>query len=545
MKMDEIENLQFVVDDEILLRAALTPNENDCPSFDFDFDDLSLSTTVTSCTATTTTTNSDNPSAESNPGFPDKMADQSRFPVFSNQDLSELKSVAINKNTSRSTKHWLSVFNSWRESRHLEIDIFNMAPADLDEVLAQFYAEVKRKDGDDYEPESLKIMQSAIERHLKENNYPLSIVRGREFHNSQQILNAKAISLRQQGKGKRPNKSQPLNEDEESALWMKGELGDTNGRVLTNTNFKNLTEQLGLRGRQEHHDAYVEDFVLRNHEDGSESVEFEENPTKTRSGGLSIKRRTTKQIMWSTDGGEKDPVTLFKVWLSKRPHGMKDNGPLYLGIINRPKTSDVWYCKIRMGENTIGKIIKTIAACLKSDKKLTNHSMRKTLVSKLKKAGHPRHIIKEITGHARESSLDDYDEVDEFQRREISHAISGYQAPKSSNNTEPQRMPLQPVQNISQMAPNVSTLQNYPTMSSFPQYGGQFYPNSNAGFTPFPPQQSFNSMFWNQRMAPLSSPSTGQSYSSCTFNFFDNKQKEPMKKRRRAFILDSDDEDQT
>ena len=138
------------------------------------------------------------------------------------------------------------------------------------------------------------IMQSAIERHLKENDYPVSIVRGREFHNSQQILNAKAIALRQQGKGKRPNKSHPLNPDEESTLWSKGELGDTNARVLTNTNFKNLTEQLGLRGRQEHYDAYVEDFRIRNHEDGSVSIEFEENPTKTRNGGLSIKRRTSK-----------------------------------------------------------------------------------------------------------------------------------------------------------------------------------------------------------------------------------------------------------
>lgn len=238
-------------------------------------------TSLTTSTAITTTTSNNNPSVESIPDFPDKTADQSRFPVFSSEDISELKTVAINKNTSHSTKQWLAVFNSWRESRHLEINIVNMAPADLDKVLGQFYAEVKRKDGDDYEPESLKIMQSAIERHLKENDYPVSIVRGREFHNSQEILNAKAISLREQGKGKRPNKSQPLNHDEESTLWTNGQLGDTNGRVLTNTNFKNLTEQLGLRGRQEHHDAYVEDFVVRNHEDGSVSVEFEENPTKT------------------------------------------------------------------------------------------------------------------------------------------------------------------------------------------------------------------------------------------------------------------------
>ena len=174
---------------------------------------------------------------------------------------------------------------------------------------------MKKKDGDDYEPESLKIMQSAIERHLKDKNNPLSIVRSREFHNSQEVLNAKALSLRQQGKGKRPNKAQPLTPDEESALWEKGQLGDFNGKVLTNVNFKNLTEQLGLRGRQEHYDAYVEDLVIRQQEDGTEVVEFREGPTKTRSGGLSIRRRTTPQVMYSTDGGKNDPVRLFKLHL--------------------------------------------------------------------------------------------------------------------------------------------------------------------------------------------------------------------------------------
>ena len=73
-------------------------------------------------------------------------------------------------------------------------------------------------------------------------------------------------------------------------------------------NFKNLTEQLGFRGRQEHYNAYVEDFVIRQQEDGSEVVEFREGPTKTRSGGLTISRRTTPQAMYSTDGGKTDPV---------------------------------------------------------------------------------------------------------------------------------------------------------------------------------------------------------------------------------------------
>ena len=74
----------------------------------------------------------------------------------------------------------------------------------------------------------------------------------------------------------------------------------------------------------------------------------------------------------------------------------------------------------------MGKIMKSMASCLKTNKKLTNHSMRKTLVSKLKNSSQPRNVICEITGHTRESSWNDYDEINENQMKELSHIISGY-----------------------------------------------------------------------------------------------------------------------
>ena len=253
-----MDDLQFFLDDESLLNYAENFDmDEEFPKFEIDeiqIDSFDINPQVPS----------------TGPPSDDKIQgcefspDQSRFPVFTDQDIKELKENTTNKNTERSTRQWMAVFDKWRLSRNLEIEIINMAPVELDKVLGQFYAEVKKKDGEDYEPECLKIMQSAIERYLKSNNYPVSIVRGREFDNSQKILQAKAICLRQQGKGKRPNKSQPLTSDELSALWMKGELGDGNGRVLTNTNFKILSEQLGLRGRQDHYDAYVEDFRINN-----------------------------------------------------------------------------------------------------------------------------------------------------------------------------------------------------------------------------------------------------------------------------------------
>ena len=73
---------------------------------------------------------------------------------------------------------------------------------------------------------------------------------------------------------------------------------------------------------------------------------------------------------------------------------------------------------LNLREPEIGNIVKTMASCLETNKKLTNHSMRKTLVSKLKKSGQPRNVIAEITGHA---SLHDCDAIDETQRKELSY----------------------------------------------------------------------------------------------------------------------------
>ena len=70
--------------------------------------------------------------------------------------------------------------------------------ADLDKKLQMFYAEVLTKDGLEYEPESLKSMLAALDRHLKEHYYKYSIIRDREFYQSKLELEEKVKHLRQQ-----------------------------------------------------------------------------------------------------------------------------------------------------------------------------------------------------------------------------------------------------------------------------------------------------------------------------------------------------------
>ncbi|XP_044167295.1 uncharacterized protein KIAA1958-like [Acropora millepora] len=288
------------------------------------------------------------------------VPDESRFPLTSNELVEETLKQAENKNTNRSTATWMKIWSSWAKSRNINVSIETMAPATLNEVLHKFYLEVRKQDGSEYEPDSLKVMHAALERHLSAHKYPYSLINSREFASSSQsraVLDAKAKQLRMQGYGKKKNRAQPYNTAEEESFWSSGLLGDHNGVALTNANFKNLSEHLGFRGRQDHYDAYVQDFeVVWIQLEGGEMakcVRFNENPTKTRTGGLMVKHRKTPQEMWATDGGPKDPVRLFEEFLKRRPLEMRTSGPLYLTIIQRPKT-DVWYAKSRMGAHKIG-----------------------------------------------------------------------------------------------------------------------------------------------------------------------------------------------
>ena len=83
--------------------------------------------------------------------------DVSSFSVVSTEALQELTSVVVNKNTPRSPKQWINVSRSSCQSRHLEnVTTETMAPEELNKILSKFHAEIKKKkDGDDYEPESL------------------------------------------------------------------------------------------------------------------------------------------------------------------------------------------------------------------------------------------------------------------------------------------------------------------------------------------------------------------------------------------------------
>ena len=352
---------------------------------------------------------------------------EKRFQSVSVEEIAALKDKSRNINTVKTTKTWINTFQCWAKENNKREDIENIPPTELNVILEKFYAELRKKDSTDYEPESLAVMQASIDRYLKERNYATSIIRGTEFYSSNLTLKGKAAELREKGKGSRPNASKPLTKPDEDELWKGGKLGTNDPETLIHTVWHLLTQYLGFRGRQEHKIAEIQDFQFSFDENNVEFVEYNDcKPTKTRPGALRANRRSQRPRMYA-NGTERCPVRIFKNYISHRPEQLRDKGPLYLSTIINPK-GDVWYKNQKMGVNRIGDIMKRIVAGTKVEgtKKLTNHSARKTLVKKLDDASVPRDKIIAVTGHRNEKSLDDYvDSMNHKQSRELSDIISG------------------------------------------------------------------------------------------------------------------------
>ena len=168
-----------------------------------------------------------------------------------------------------------------------------------------------------------------------------------------------------------------------------------------------------------------------------------------------------KPKMFAGGNDTRCPVALFKKYIERRPTKMKTTGPFYLSVIDNP-TLNVWYKKTPMGKNTINNIVKTMKENsplndMIPDKKLTNHSARKTVVKKLKSCGVLNCEIKNITGHKSEQGLDAYDLGDKREQRVLSNIIDGT---VSTSETRRQILPARQQYSMPLSPRNVYNFQN-------------------------------------------------------------------------------------
>ena len=127
-----------------------------------------------------------------------------------------------NKNTKEKTKRDVKLLEEFlRNEKNDEREVHTTEPAELNKYLAEFIHSVRSKDGEDYDPSSLRCLVSSIERHLKRNNYPVSIINDKQFELTRKCLQSKQKELKKVGCGNKDKAAVVLTDKEIDILYEK------------------------------------------------------------------------------------------------------------------------------------------------------------------------------------------------------------------------------------------------------------------------------------------------------------------------------------
>ena len=362
----------------------------------------------------------------------------SRFVEITDEELNEFIEGRQNPNTKKKTAYDVELFKRFIQTSTPGLldstSLHELSPQVLNDLLSKFIFGVRKKNGSEYEPTSLRGFLSSIQRYLNKQNYGFTIFTDAEFKTTMATLKAKQMDLKAKGFGNKPMTSDGLTDEEIEKLYASKCLGIESPQAVINTLWLNLTIHFGLRGGKEQRELCWGDVKLKQTPDGKEYLEYSvERQTKTRTGSDPRDTRKIKPRMYSAPDlpAERDPVRVYKFYASKRPESMQtDDSPFYLAVNNiQPSSLSVkpWYKVQPIGVNKLNSLLKDMvneAHLGLENKRLTNHSARKHLVQKLNDNEIPPTQIMQITGHRNVNSVNNYSSLSDKQKEKISGILS-------------------------------------------------------------------------------------------------------------------------
>jgi hypothetical protein len=221
---------------------------------------------------------------------------------------------------------------------------------------------VRKKDGEEYEPSSIRAFVQSIDRYLRKKNYGFSVLHDKKFNDIQDTLKKKQKHLKSLGKGNRPNAAEPLSDEDINTFYDQGVLGIDSPRALLNTVWLNNCTYFGMRPGKEQRDLCWGDLQLKRDSQGTRFLAVSrERQTKTRTGENLRNLRAKKPQMYENKSNpDRCPVNSYLAYRKHRPVEMlADASPFYLAVnIEAPKQGQLWYKCSFLGVNSLRSMLK-------------------------------------------------------------------------------------------------------------------------------------------------------------------------------------------
>lgn len=242
----------------------------------------------------------------------------------------------------------------------------SIPPAELDRHLATYFSIIKKHDGNEYEPASLRGMLCSIERYLRSRNYPISLTRDAEFLNTRNMLKEKQKILRELAKTEKSDKHESLATlavQRLNQLYLAKEFGPHNATSVVNALCFSFVVHLKIKKAIDHKQLLWGDIVLSKTATDEEYLCYKPLPgyeyCRLPLKGISHQRvcmQMHNTPLW-------DPITIYKLYSSKRPPSMTSPGsPFYLGVAASPQDNEQqsWYKPVSLGVNKLNDLVRMI-----------------------------------------------------------------------------------------------------------------------------------------------------------------------------------------
>ena len=279
-----------------------------------------------------------------------RLPQRSRFAEMDASGLQDFIVQQANPRTRRKTKGHVRLFREFLESKGETRAPHDIQHDVLNDLLALFFVTVRKEavDDPDYEPSSLKGMQSSIERHLKENNYGASIITSGAFFGSREAIKSRCKELKKSGKGNRQFRKRAPTQAELDTMWQTGALGSGSPKSLQQTMWWIMCTRFGKRGNEENRTLQWGDVRVEKSATGLKYPVSKERVTKTRQGD-NCSDVTSHVKVFEEKGDPACPVLLFETFATRRPEEMRQNGtPFYLqpkfySSVDQMQKDPTWY----------------------------------------------------------------------------------------------------------------------------------------------------------------------------------------------------------
>ena len=219
---------------------------------------------------------------------------------------------------------------------------------------------MRKKNGEEYEPSSLRAYIQSIDRHLRKNNYGFSVLNDKEFHEVQDILKKKQKQLKSIGKGNRPNAADPLSDEDIDTFYSRKVLGIHSPRALLNTLWMNNCTFFGMKPGKEQRDLCWGDLQLKTDSEGpaSSSLTLKDKRKRVPAKTLEILERRNLKCTKTRVTQIAAPST--PTWLTKSTDP-QDESPFYLAVNNEnSKPGQMWFKCSPLGVNSWRSMLKNM-----------------------------------------------------------------------------------------------------------------------------------------------------------------------------------------